>query len=286
MLMTFLSGCSSLPVLDPKGPVGEAQKDLIFWSIALMLIIVAVVFALFTFIVVKYRERPGQDSDEPILVDDHNKWLEITWTGIPVIIVILLAVPTVKTIYELEEPPQSSEDKEPLVIHATSADWKWFFSYPEQGIETVNYLHIPEDRPIQFKLVSADSMAALWIPRLGGQEYNMSGMMTQLYLQADETGVYNGRNANFNGEGFAEMQFKVYAQTEEEFGDWVEDVQTEAPKLTQDEYDHLLVPGHTEVQEFSNTHLDYVNHAQQADYVLEAWERVGYDPEEDESSSH
>ncbi|MFC0522245.1 cytochrome aa3 quinol oxidase subunit II [Pontibacillus salicampi] len=278
-LVLFLSGCSSLPVLDPKGPVGEAQKDLIFWSIFLMLVIVAVVFALFAFMIVRYRERPGYEDHEPEEIEG-NTWLEIFWTGIPVIIVILLAVPTVRTIYQLEEPPESSKDKEPLVIHATSADWKWFFTYPEQGIETVNYLHIPEDRPILFKLTSADSMAALWIPRLGGQEYNMAGMMNELYLQADEPGVYKGRNANFTGRGFTEQRFEVFAQTPEEFSAWVEQTQEEAPKLTQSQYDELLIPGHVDPQAYSSTHLEYVNHAKNAEYVFEAYERQGYDPEE------
>ncbi|KGX88799.1 cytochrome aa3 quinol oxidase subunit II [Pontibacillus litoralis] len=281
-LLLFLSGCSALPVLDPKGPVGEAQKDLIFWSIFLMLFVVMVVFVLFTIILVRYRERPGYDSHEPEEMEG-NKWLELIWTGIPIIIVILLAVPTVRTIYQLEEPPQSTRDKEPLVIHATSANWKWFFSYPEQDIETVNYLHIPEDQPILFKLTSADSMAALWIPQLGGQEYNMAGMMTEIYLQADEPGVYDGRNANFTGEGFTEHTFKVYAQEEDEFDAWVEETRQEAPKLTQDKYDELLLPGHVETQAYSSTHLEYVNHAMDAEYTLKAYERQGYDPEKEGS---
>jgi len=282
-LLVFLSGCSALPVLDPKGPVGEAQKDLIFWSIAFMLFIVAVVFALFTFMVVRYRERPGHETYEPEEMEG-NKWLELLWTGVPVIIVIFLAVPTVNTIYQLEEPPESSKDKEPLVIHATSADWKWFFSYPEQGIETVNYLHIPEDRAILFKLTSADSMAALWIPRLGGQEYNMSGMRTELFLQADEPGVYNGRNANFTGRGFTEQTFKVYAEKPEKFQEWVEKTKENAPKLTKSKYDHMLLPGHVERQTFSSTHLEYVDHAMNAEYTVKVRERLGYDPEE--ASSH
>ncbi|KGP72308.1 cytochrome aa3 quinol oxidase subunit II [Pontibacillus yanchengensis] len=281
-LLIFLSGCSALPVLDPKGPVADAQKDLIVWSISLMLIVVAVVFGLFAFIITKYRERPGHDSHEPDEMEG-NKWLEIIWTVIPIIIVILLAVPTVKTIYELEEAPESSKDKEPLIIHATSANWKWFFSYPEQEIETVNYLHIPEDRPILFKLSSADSMAALWIPRLGGQEYNMAGMLTEIYLQADEPGVYQGRNANFTGEGFTKQQFKVYAESPEKFQNWVNKTQNEAPALTQNKYDELLLPGHVPRQTYSSTHLQWVNHAKNAEYAIKARERQGYNPEEAES---
>ncbi|GGD14520.1 cytochrome aa3 quinol oxidase subunit II [Pontibacillus salipaludis] len=265
-LIFFLSGCGQLEmtVLNPKGPVAQSQYDLIVYSLWFMLGIIVVVFALFTYMIIKYREnRPGRkESDyDPNL--HGNTTIEIIWTIIPVIIVILLSIPTVTTLFDLEKPPvpaAGEEEKEPLVVYATTADWKWFFSYPEQDIETVNYLHIPADRPIEFRLSSADSMSALWIPALGGQKYNMAGMMTTLYLEADEEGVYDGRNSNFNGEGFAAQTFKVYAESEEEFNAWAEEISNEAPELTAERYDELLAPGLTDVQSYSNTHLDYVKH--------------------------
>ncbi|WLR50781.1 cytochrome aa3 quinol oxidase subunit II [Bacillus tianshenii] len=262
-----LSGCSQLTVLDPKGPVGAAQRDLIMLSIWFMLFIVGVVFVLFTIFIVKYRERPG-DKDRETVEQEGSKVLEIVWTAIPILIVIALSVPTVKTIYALEEAPKATAHKEPLVIEATSVDWKWIFTYPEQNIETVNYLHIPEDRPVLFKLTSADSMAALWIPSLGGQKYNMAGMQTKLYLQADEPGVYKGRNANYTGEGFAEQRFKVYAQKEKDFESWVQKVQQTAPKLTKDQYDQLMLKGNTDNMTFSSTHSKWVDHAKEADYAI------------------
>ncbi len=92
-----------------------------------------------------------------------------------------------------------------------------FFSYPDESIETVNYVNIPTDRPVLFKLTSADTMTSFWVPQLGGQKYAMSGMTMNLYLQADEVGTYKGRNANFNGEGFADQRFDVVAQSEKDF---------------------------------------------------------------------
>ncbi|MFC7063721.1 cytochrome aa3 quinol oxidase subunit II [Halobacillus seohaensis] len=262
-LVLFLSGCSELAVFDPKGPVAQTQNDLILYSLIFMLFIVVVVFGAFAYVVIKYREnRPGRkNSDYDPDMHGNNK-IEIIWTVIPLVIVIALSVPTVDSLYELEKPPEASdgEQQEPLVIYATAADWKWFFSYPEEDIETVNYLHIPTDRPIEFKLSSADSMAALWIPRLGGQKYNMAGMENTLYLQADEEGVYDGRNSNFNGEGFTKHTFEVYAESEEDYDSWVEETKAQAPELTQEEYDELLEPGLTTEAEYSSTHLAWVDH--------------------------
>lgn len=280
LLLLLLSGCGQLTVLDPKGPVAQSQYDLILFSTIFMIAIVIVVFVLVAYMIIRYRDRPGR-GDKDYDPDHHgNTKLEIIWTVIPIIIVIILSVPNVETLFELEKPPESSEDEEPLVIYATAADWKWFFSYPEQNIETVNYLHIPTDRAIEFRLSSADSMSALWIPALGGQKYNMAGMENTLYLQADEPGVYDGRNSNFNGEGFTKQTFKVYAESDEAFQNWVGEAQTESPTLTQEKYDALLKPSLVDTMTFSSTHLEWVDHGSMdgSDYAVERHRNAYGDP--------
>lgn len=275
-LVLLLSGCSELTVLDPKGPVAQSQKELIMFSIMFMLAIVAVVYILFIYMVVKYRDRPERDDKDYKPHLHGNTALEIVWTIIPVIIVIILAIPNIRILYNLEESPKSTSGQDPLVIYATSADWKWFFSYPEQNIETVNYLHIPADRPIEFRMSSADSMQALWIPALGGQKYTMAGMQTKLYLQADEPGIYDGRNSNFNGEGFAKQTFDVHAESKEAFSDWVNETQNKAQALTQNRYNKLLRPGIVNEMAFSSTHLQWVHHGTMAgrDYAIQRHEEA------------
>jgi cytochrome aa3-600 menaquinol oxidase subunit II len=259
-LLLLLSGCEMV-VFQPQGPVARNILDLINWSLIWMALVVVVVIALFVYIVWKYREKPENMDYEP--PEEHGSMiLEIIWTVIPILIVIALTIPTVKSLYDLEKVPKGYENKEPLTIHVTSADWKWIFSYPEQGIETVNYVNIPEDRPILFKLTSAGTMQSFWVPALGGQKYAMTKMETELYLVADHPGSYWGRNTNFNGEGYAHMEFEVLAQTQEEFDQWIKDVKETAPKLTEDKYAKLLEPSHLGRETFSNTHLEWVNHAE------------------------
>lgn len=260
MSLLLMSGCEKLVVFDPQGPVARDILDLINWSLIFMLLVVVVVFGLFGYIVWKYREKESnKDYDPP---EEHGSTLlEIIWTALPIVIVIALTIPTVKTIYALEKVPEGYEEKEPLVIHVTSADWKWIFSYPDQEIETVNYVNIPEDRPVQFKLTSAGTMQSFWIPALSGQKYTMNKMETQMYIVADHPGSYLGRNTNFNGRGYAEMEFEVLAQTEKDFGKWVKDVKKTAPKLTESKYEELLKPSHLGRLTYSNSHLEWVNHA-------------------------
>lgn len=255
----LLSGCdtSKIAVLNPQGPVAQKQYDLIVYSFWLMMIILVVVLGLFIFMVYKYREkRLAADYMPP---DQHgNKWLEIIWTAIPIVIIIAVAIPTVKANYQLEDIPKGYEDKKPIVINVTSADWKWIFSYPEQGIETVNYVNIPEDTPVKFQLTSAGTMASFWVPELGGQKYTMPNHSMELILLADKPGSYLGRNANFNGEGFAHMDFEVLSQTQKDFDQWVKDVKNSAPALTKADYNKILKPGVVGRMTYTGTHLPWV----------------------------
>lgn len=290
--LLLLSGCeTNLVVFNPQGPVARSILDLINWSLVFMLIVVIVVFSLFGYIVWKYREKPENKNYEP--PEEHGSTvLEIIWTAIPILIVIALTIPTVKTIYALEKVPAGYEKKEPLTIHVTSADWKWIFSYPEEGIETVNYVNIPEDRPVLFKLTSAGTMQSFWIPALAGQKYTMNKMETQMYVVADNPGSYFGRNTNFNGRGYAEMEFEVLAQTQIDYENWVKDVKKTAPKLSEEKYEELLKPTHLGRLTYSNTHLEWINHAEMDSKTItnpELYETHGYQGkifDDEESTEH
>ncbi|UOY91959.1 cytochrome aa3 quinol oxidase subunit II [Ectobacillus sp. JY-23] len=258
LITAFLGGCQNLVLLNPQGPVAKSQSDLIIWSFALLLTVIAVVFILFTIVIIRYRERPDNMDYEPP-EDEGNVWLEIVWTLVPVLIVIALSVQTVKTTFALEKPPEKSKDIKPIEIYVTSANWKWLFSYPEENIETVNYVNIPAGVPVKFKLTSVGPMNSFWVPELGGQKYTMDGMIMDLYLQADKPGEYTGRSANFSGEGFTHMEFQVVSQTAEEFKEWKEEVKSTAPKLSEDKYNDIIKPGVVGRMTFSNNHLDYVD---------------------------
>ena len=256
MALAGLSGCSPITVLNPKGPQAEIQSDTIIFSMYVMAGILIIVYALFIYMIVKYRATNQPVQYDPPYIKG-NKWLEIIWTAIPIIIVIVLSIVTVKTTFQVESTPAGYEDEEPLVIYAASSNWKWHFSYPEQGIETVNYVNIPTDREIEFRLYTYGPITSLWIPQLAGQKYAMSDMVTTLRLAADEEGEYHGRNANFSGEGFAQMDFICEAMTEEDFNDWVDEVQATADPLTEEEFDKLLDTEYMGIATYSSTHLEF-----------------------------
>ncbi|MEH7386213.1 cytochrome aa3 quinol oxidase subunit II [Bacillus sp. JJ1521] len=255
-IATVLTGCEPLMVLDPKGPQAARQAHDILLSIGIMAVVVIVVFVLLGYMLFKYRASKMPEDYEPPHIEG-NPWVEAICIGIPILIVGYMSVVSVQSNYIVESAPQGYEDQEPLVIYASSSDWKWHFSYPEEDIETVNYLYIPTDRPLEFKLYSYGPITSFWIPQLGGQKYAMADMITTLHLAADEQGELMGRNANFSGKGFAENTFSVNAVSQKDFEEWVDEVKETAKPLTEEKFDELLEPGHLGQMTFTGTHLEF-----------------------------
>lgn len=252
MTAVMATGCSDkLIVLDPKGPIGAHQKDLILISTLLCLVVVVPVLIMTFVIAWRYRDSKANKAKyKPEW--EHNTKLETVWWSIPILIIVILAAITIKYTHMLEPSKPLASDKKPITIQVTSLDWKWLFYYPEQGIATVNYIQFPEDVPVKFMLTSDAPMNSFWIPQLGGQIYTMSGMAMTLHLQADEPGKYFGSGANFSGKDFASMIFTAEATSQEQFDKWVSGIKSTQPALTEDGYKLLAAPGVSEVQSYSS----------------------------------
>ncbi|MUG47600.1 cytochrome aa3 quinol oxidase subunit II [Paenibacillus woosongensis] len=256
-LLVFLSGCNTLKVLDPKGPVAKTQSDVIIFSIITMAFILLVVYVLYVYMLTKYRASKAAPDYEPPH-DEGKTWLEITWTAFPLIIVIILSVVTIRSTNAVEAVPKDYQDQKPMIIYAASSNWKWHFSYPEEGIETVNYVNIPTHRPVEFRLYAYGPITSFWVPQLGGQKYAMSDMVTKLNLVAEHEGSFVGKNANFSGEGFAHMEFEVLAMNQQEYDKWVDEVKNTASELTPDEFQTLLDTKFVGRKTYSSTHLTFL----------------------------
>lgn len=255
-VLAILAGCEPLTVFDPKGPNAKTLSDTIILSIITMAFILLVVYVLLAFMLTKYRASKAPANYEPPH-EEGSHILEIIWTVIPIIIVTFLAIVTVKSTSTVEATPEGYGDKEALVVYASSSNWKWHFSYPEEGIETVNYVNLPTDRPIEFKLYSFGPITSFWIPQLAGQKYAMSDMVNTIHLAADEVGSFMGRNSNFSGRGFAEMEFEAQTMTQADFDQWVADVKANEEPLTEEKFNELLAAEHVGRSSYSSTHLEF-----------------------------
>lgn len=245
---------NTFEVLQTRGEIGDQQRDLlVFATILSAVVIVPVYFMLFLF---AWRYREGHKHTYAPKWDG-NKKLETIWWGIPIAIIIVLAVITWVTSHSLDPYKPIESDKEPLQVQVVSLNWKWLFIYPEYEVASVNELRIPVDRPVEFSITSDAPMNSFWIPQLGGQVYSMTGMVTKLHLIADEPGEYRGMSANISGEGFADMQFMTHATSQEAFDIWVNNLMS-APGL-----EHLDMATYQKLAEPATSDVRYYHlHAQ------------------------
>lgn len=251
-LLLTATGCAEkIIVLNPKGPIAEQQRDFMLISTVLGCIVIVPVLILTGFIIWRYRDRKGSKAKYTPRWE-HSTKLETIWWGIPILIIVVLGIITVKGTYALEPSKPLESSAKPLTIQVTSLNWKWLFQYPDQDIATVNEIKIPNGVPIRFEITADSPMNSFWIPQLGGQMYAMSGMAMTLYLQADELGKYWGSGANFTGTEFAKMYFDVESTTQEDFDQWVAGIKVKSPALTLEGYKQLAEPSTSKVQTFSS----------------------------------
>lgn len=239
--IVYLFTSNDLAILEPAGLIAEQQRDLLIFASILSLFVIVPVYALTLFIALRYRQGNEKADYQP--EHDHSRSLEALWWGIPIIIIFVLSVVTWKTTHSLDPYKPIASDNNPVKVQVVSLQWKWLFIYPEEGIASVNYLRIPEGRPINFELTSDAPMNSFWIPKLGGQVYAMTGMQTKLHLQSDQLGQFEGYSANISGEGFSDMRFVVESTTEEEYRNWVAQSSMSRLELTDQEYEALAKPG-------------------------------------------
>lgn len=225
LLMSLaLAGCSMEQAnpLNPKGSVAEDQLFLIQLSLGIMTFVLVVVFVIFFYVIIRYRKRRGQ-TGIPKQVEGSHK-LEIIWTVIPLILLTILAVPTVKMTFALAK--DYSEANDVVKVDVTAHQFWWEFEYTDLGIVTAHDLYIPVDKKVFVTVRSADVAHSFWVPGLAGKIDAVPGVTNKMYFDAKEPGIYRGVCAELCGASHALMDFKVIAVSQEEFDQWVEDMQT------------------------------------------------------------
>ncbi|WED42391.1 ubiquinol oxidase subunit II [Legionella cardiaca] len=238
MVLLTLNGCHS-GAIAPRGQIAATELKLIIFSIKLMLIVVIPVIFMACWFGWRYREGSNSKYTPEW---NHSTILEIVWWTIPCIIILILGTVTWKTTHSLDPYKPLDSQIKPVTVEVVSLDWKWLFIYPEHQIATLNYLKIPADTPINFKITAASPMNSFIIPQLGGQIYAMTGMKTQLHLIADNPGNYRGLATNYTGIGFAEMSFNTEVTSHEDFINWVNSIKSKPNQLTSAVFWEQLAP--------------------------------------------
>lgn len=233
-VVMLLAGCAGDQYLqssiDPKSDfasgIHQLYIDVFWWTMGILV----VVWGALAYTLFRFRERPGDPRPEQ---DHGNMSLEVAWTIAPAIIVVLIAIPTIRGVFETQQP--ISDDA--LTVEVVGKRYFWHFHYPEFGVTTSNELVLPVDRPVNLRLESTDVIHSFWIPKLGGKRdvqpipevpEGENKKYNYLYFTPNETGVYWGQCAEFCGDSHALMGMRAVVTTPEEFDQWILDWQTPA----------------------------------------------------------
>jgi cytochrome c oxidase subunit 2 len=200
--------------LHPEGPYADKIDRL--WRIVIVPagIIFVLVMGLCLFVAIRYRAR--SDDDAPVQTHGNIK-LELTWTIIPFVLLLVMGVLTVKTVFDINKIPKGSDV---IPVTVTGHQWWWEYRYPTLGFTTANELHIPTGKKIAVTLTSADVIHSFWPTELAGKVDAIPGRLNHLTLEAVKPGKYLGQCAEYCGLSHANMRLQVIAHAPGAFDTW------------------------------------------------------------------
>src|SRR5712672_3107531 len=215
---------NSVPsIFDSHSTPADSIRHLSHFVLGITGLIFLIVFSLLSYVVVKFRSRVAAAEREPAQVYGSTQ-IELSWTVIPILIVVVLFVATARVIHAIQDAPKPSTAVEVIVI---GHQFWWEFRYPALGVVTANELHIPVSDPAHptptfLKLLSADTDHSFWVPRLAGKTDLIPNRVNRTWIDPHEVGVYVGQCAQYCGMQHAKMLLRVYVDSPEQFDQWVQ----------------------------------------------------------------
>jgi cytochrome c oxidase subunit 2 len=233
LLASACSGSDPQNTLSTQGHISAVIAGL-FWPVFWLAVAVFVlVESLLIFALIRFRGRPGGAVPKQI---HGNTTLELTWTAIPAVMLLGVAIPTVATLVHINSTPANA-----MQINVIAHQWWWEFDYPQQDVNingstvsipkeivTADELHIPAGVPIHVNLHSDDVIHSFWVPVLVGKQDVIPNHDGGMWFNAYNPGTYYGECAQFCGEQHALMLFRVVAQSQDDFSSWLSGQQAPA----------------------------------------------------------
>jgi cytochrome c oxidase subunit II len=216
-------------ILDPTTTPAAQIFHLSVFVLLLTGAIFVVVGGLLFYVIIRFRSHRTDDSSEPPQVYGSTQ-IELAWTVIPVLIVVVLFLTTARIIFAVQDAPRP---KDALDVTVVGHQFWWEYRYPKLGIVTANELHVPvspADRPepTYMKLLSADVDHSFWVPQLGGKTDLIPNHPNEMWIDPSRPGLYLGQCGQFCGVEHAKMLIRVYVDTPEQFDAWVKEQQKTA----------------------------------------------------------
>ena len=213
---------SPTSIFSPASTPASAIAGLSTLVLAVTAVIFVCVCALLVYAIVTFRRRPDDDGSEPAQVYGSNR-VEIAWTVVPVLIVMVLFLASARAITSVQNANRPDES---ILVVAVGHQFWWEYRYPSLGIVTANELHVPVSDPARptptfITLLSADTDHSFWIPRLGGKTDLIPNRVNSTWIDPYAAGLYLGQCAQYCGTQHAKMLLRVYVDSRDAFDSWV-----------------------------------------------------------------
>ena len=210
---------------------GRQINGLSYFVLAITAGIFLVVSILLVHVLIRYRSRPGDNSEPPQVFGSLQ--IELSWTIIPTLIIVVLFLTTARVLLYIQDAPKPTTA---LDVFVTGHQFWWEFQYPQYGVVTANELHVPLSTPSApratfMKLTSADVIHSFWVPALTGKTDLLPNRVNEMWIDPQDSGLYVGQCAQFCGAQHAKMLLRVYVDTPEQFQKWIATQQKTQPEL-------------------------------------------------------
>jgi cytochrome c oxidase subunit II len=219
-LMEFSGGLTN--IFAPESTPAKTIFGLSLFVLVITGIIFVVVFTLLVYAVLKFGRSTADDGREPAQVYGSTQ-IELAWTIIPILVVVVLFLATARVIHSVEDAAAPEDAVEVTVI---GHQFWWEFRYPKLGIVTANELHIPVSDPNQptptfLTLLSADTDHSFWVPQLAGKTDLIPNHPNRMWMDPHRAGLFLGQCAQYCGTQHAKMLLRVSVDSPEDFAAWV-----------------------------------------------------------------
>jgi len=218
-------------IFSPASTPADSIHHLSLFVLTICGAIFLVVAGLLLYAAVKFRRASDDDNREPPQIYGSNQ-VELAWTVIPILIVVVLFLATARVIHAVEDarfPPDTTE------VIAVGHQFWWEFRYPQLGFVTANELHVQvsdpsRPAPTHITLRSADTDHSFWVPQLAGKTDLIPNRQNSMWIDPHDVGVYVGQCAQFCGTQHAKMLLRVVVESRADFERWMADQRSPAQR--------------------------------------------------------
>lgn len=220
---------------DAASPVAERLHQFHMMLLVIITVIVLFVMALLLFVMVRFNARANPTPS----ATTHNVLLEVLWTVVPVVILIVIAVPSFKLLYYMDR----TENPE-MTLKITGNQWNWSYEYPDHGdigfsanmipdtdidsakgqirlLSTDTPVVLPVDTNIQLIVTASDVLHSFAMPAFGVKVDAVPGRINETWVRIEKPGTYYGQCSEICGRGHAFMPIEIHAVSKEDFAAWV-----------------------------------------------------------------